>query len=158
MKSIRRPCLAPLHHSVDIITASLIHNTTQQSSFFSLHLLTFIEPFPPKSFTMKFTLSVIVQLALCASALAAPAPQASGAPNANVPPSTTVDLTGQKVIPLPVTPTSLPRLLTTVSLREPTESSPSRRRPRTRPPRRCRSAWPRSWWWPASPPSRAPPS
>lgn len=48
---------------------------------------------------MKFTLSVIVQLALCASALAAPAPQATAPPNANIPPSTTVDLTGQKVIP-----------------------------------------------------------
>lgn len=47
---------------------------------------------------MKFTLSVIVQLALCASALAAPAPQATVPPNANIPPSTTVDLTGQKVI------------------------------------------------------------
>lgn len=49
---------------------------------------------------MKFTLSAIVQLALCASALAAPAPQAATAPpNANIPPSTTVDLTGQKVFP-----------------------------------------------------------
>lgn len=47
---------------------------------------------------MKFTLSVIVQLALCATALAAPAPQATAPPNANVPPSTTVDLTGQKVM------------------------------------------------------------
>ncbi|KAL1870235.1 hypothetical protein Daus18300_005300 [Diaporthe australafricana] len=49
---------------------------------------------------MKFTLSVLVQLALCASALAAPAPQATDAPappNANIPASTTVDLTGQKV-------------------------------------------------------------
>lgn len=50
---------------------------------------------------MKFTLSFVAQLALCASALAAPAPQASSAPtppNANIPASTTVDLTGQKVI------------------------------------------------------------
>ncbi|KAJ0118762.1 hypothetical protein N8I77_001450 [Diaporthe amygdali] len=48
---------------------------------------------------MKFTLSFVAQLALCASALAAPAPQASSAPtppNANIPASTTVDLTGQK--------------------------------------------------------------
>ncbi|KKY30856.1 hypothetical protein UCDDA912_g09202 [Diaporthe ampelina] len=47
---------------------------------------------------MKFTLSAIVQLALCASALAAPSPQATAVPppNANIPPSTTVDLTGQK--------------------------------------------------------------
>lgn len=48
---------------------------------------------------MQFSLSVIVQLALCASALAAPAPQASASPNANIPASTTTDLTGQKVIP-----------------------------------------------------------
>lgn len=48
---------------------------------------------------MKFTLSVIVQLALCASTLAAPAPQATNTPpNANIPASTTVDLTGQKVL------------------------------------------------------------
>lgn len=45
---------------------------------------------------MKFTLSAFVQLALCASALAAPAPQATAPPNANIPASTTVDLTGQK--------------------------------------------------------------
>ena len=50
---------------------------------------------------MQFTLTTLVQLALCASVLAAPAPQATAPPNANIPPSTTTDLTGQKVNSLP---------------------------------------------------------
>ncbi|KAG8161372.1 hypothetical protein KVR01_009636 [Diaporthe batatas] len=45
---------------------------------------------------MKFTLTTLLQLALCATALAAPSPQAPAPPNANIPPSTTTDLTGQK--------------------------------------------------------------